>query len=240
MPDRNAQPGGIKAEVGEEFRPPQFEAHALGLESRRDRQDWILLAIAGGVLAVILIEPLVVRAELITPISGYALWPMRAFGLMTGLALVISTPRDGRVDWKGRLRGAVSLVVGCAVGAALADALTWRAARFLEFGLSDQPFVAATYPLTAGWDGRLVGKGQIRIDPFGTGQPLVIRIAPGQLGYGLAPQLPLCITVMQRRSASGAIEVQTEPWRPFETPSVKKIQPCPQGSPDHRNSFPAA
>lgn len=226
MPDSGEQPDRIEARMGAEFILPHFEARALAKERQKGLRGSAILCLCLVVLGTVLIEPLVVRSELITPLSGYVLWPMRLFGLLTGLSIALASFEATQVDWKGWLNRAVLLVCSCGLGMAAFDALTWRAARWYEFGLSNQPFVAKTYVLSLNSYGRYVHKARVRLDPFETGQPLVIHVPPHQLGAWEWSGKPLCITVMQRQSRTGAVEVKTEAWRPFRTPVPKPIEPC--------------
>ncbi|MFM5950560.1 MAG: hypothetical protein ACKOPM_15260 [Novosphingobium sp.] len=240
MPDSSDRSGHLEAHVGAAFIPTQFEEHALEEERRRERRGFVVLGLVVFALAAVLVEPLVVRSALITPLNGFIIWPMRVLGLIAGIGFAFATFHPEQTGWKQQLNKVAKLLVFCGLGLASFDALTWRTARWIEFGYSTAGFAPQTYPLTTTSDGRLIHKGRVRIDPFDTGQPLVIYLPPDQLDTWQWPPNKLCITVMQRRSPSGAIEVQTEPWRPFGSPAAKAIKPCLAAEPDQRNSLPAA
>lgn len=220
---------GVRAIVGEAFVPAQVLNRVLAAERRRQRLINMLFLFAVALGVALWLEPYVTGAELVTPLSPWLLWPIRMLGLVLGLAVMFWLDPPGNARWPERIRRVVLFLLIPALGGLAMNSLTWRAARWLEFGLSDQPYGEATYALSGRFDvvgGQRTWKRGVRIDPFGTGEPLYIRIPPQQSHVVSLSRERLCITVRQRRSSSGAIEVKTDPWRPFRTPAVKEIKPC--------------
>lgn len=230
MPE-NAKPADHpNGHEGASFVPPQFVENALVAERRRLRQRLFAFGLPGLVITGLVIEPMTSGASLITPISGSLLWLMRSVGMLMGVSFAILTrdlsPAPPTRHREGPLGVALVALVFGFMGLASFDAFAWRAARWTAFYGSDQVYSSATYALTTKPDGVLVRKGQVRIDPFDTGRPVAFRLSPEQGNAVNRMSGAICITVKQRRSPSGEIEVLTDGSQPFGTPDEKQIGPC--------------
>lgn len=227
MLETEADAAGIRASIGEAFVPPHVVARVLAAERRCARLRTLLFMLPIALGLVLMIEPKFTKAVLITPLNSYVLWSMRLMGLAAGLAFFFSFDPPDRKSLSEWPRYVVLSLLVPAIGFAAMNAITWRAARWFEFGFSDQAYAAATYPIEGRPGFYLTKRGRVWLDPYRTGEWVYVRIPPEQARAIAYSFDRLCITLLQRRSSSGAIEIISDPWRPFIRASSKKIGPCP-------------
>jgi hypothetical protein len=111
--------------------------------------------------------------------------------------------------------------------------LAWRVADWAEFGLSSAPFVEARYPVTfQSPSTRLYERDSFEINPFKVGG-LDIPVPSDQFDAAFPHGSDICITVMQRKSPSGAIEVRTDGVLNLSDPEPVKLSTCPEALADN-------
>jgi hypothetical protein len=108
----------------------------------------------------------------------------------------------------------------------LFDGLAWRMADWWEFGMSRAAFAPATYPIQSLHHGRKGSRDTIEIDPFDTGEATHIPLPPEQYRILYGQVNAYCVTVQQRRSASGAIEIRTDGEYTLMAPDPLQLAPC--------------
>ena len=95
-----------------------------------------------------------------------------------------------------------------------------------QFGFSSQQFEAAQYPIEPIRWGRKGARDSIRIDPFKTGDNTDIPVNSGQYHVLRKSSSDSCVTVMQRKSKSGAIEIATNGRYMWSTPEALTVARC--------------
>ena len=190
-----------------------------------------LLAIVGIVCGALLFlgwfEALLSGTSLITPISQTLLWTMRGIGLVVGLVVTVVVV-FGVADGSLLRRGATLLILPILFAFGIGE-LAYRISDWTEFGFSSQAFEQAQYPIESIDWGRKGARDTIRIDPFKTGDNTEIPINSQQYhalrdsgDYG-------CVTVMQRKSKSGAVEIATNGRFMWSKPEQVAVARCGYG-----------
>jgi hypothetical protein len=172
------------------------------------------------------LETLFAGTALITPINKTLLYLMCGVGCVAGLPLSIMAglSKANNIGWfkRGLIILAGPFLIAFAFGG-----LAWRASDWWEFGLSSQPFVEAAYPVTHMSHGRKGRRSSFEIDPFKAGGT-EIPVPWSQFQDTWLHSTDYCITVLQRRSASGAIEIKTNGEYTLSEPEPVKLSACPQ------------
>lgn len=205
----NGRPVTIGVPPTEALQPETSAASRAAATALR----WPLLA-GLALFAVLWLEAAVAETALITPINRTFLNNMRAIGLIVGLllSLVVVGANSGT-----GFRKALTLIVLPVMIAFVFDGIAWRIADWRAFGLSSQPFAEARYPVLRAHFGRKGARDTLEIDPFGTGEAADIPIPAAQYEEVYRDASDYCVTVLQRRSPSGAIEIRTNgafTWQP--------------------------
>ncbi|MFM5895845.1 MAG: hypothetical protein ACKOQM_15640, partial [Novosphingobium sp.] len=104
--------------------------------------------------------------------------------------------------------------------------IAYRIADWTEFGFSSQPFEQAQYPIESVHHGRKGARNTIQIDPFDTGDSTDIPINYDQYHKLIGASSDSCVSVMQRKSASGAIEIQTNGRYVLKEPEDVPVSRC--------------
>jgi hypothetical protein len=209
--------------VGEPRRGPLRAPAAHPIAEGPRNRSWLLLA-ALMPFALIAIEAAFAGTALITPVDQTLLTVMRGLGAVTGLllgiAIVVTT------GGMGIFRGALTVLFLPLMIGYLFNGVGWRMADWWEFGLSARPFESARYPVLRADSGRKGARDTLEIDPFKTGEPTSIPIPGDQYEAVWSKASDYCITVQQRRSASGAIEIRTDGSFTLLTPPAAKLDRC--------------
>ncbi len=176
-----------------------------------------------AICALGVLEAMLSNTALITPISNSFLWTMRLIGVAVGLVagVVVASTSDFAIWRKLALILFSPLLVGF-----LFDGIGWRMADWRAFGFSSQPFAPASYPIENVSRGRKGRTSTVSIDPFATGESTRIPISREQYSGLRADIDGLCVTVQQRRSPAGEIEILTDGQFTLSTPDPVEITPC--------------
>jgi len=170
------------------------------------------------------LEALLSGTALITPISQTLLWSLRGIGLVVGLTVTVLTVLT-MTDVSLIRRGLTLLVCPLLIAFAFGE-IAYRISDWAEFGFSSQQFEPAQYPIASISHGRRGARSTIEIDPFDTGDNTEIPVNYDQYRVLLKTSADSCVTVMQRKSASGAIEIQTNGRYMLNTPEEVTVVRC--------------
>lgn len=183
-------------------------------------------------------EALLSGTSLITPISPALLWSLRGVGFVLGIGAAVVVV-FGVGDGSLLRRGATLLFLPFMFAWGFGE-IAYRISDWTEFGFSSQPFEQAQYPIDSISHGRRGARSTIKIDPFDTGDKTDIPVTTDQYHDLVKTSADSCVTVMQRKSASGAIEIQTNGRyvlsEPVEVPvsrcgfAAARAEPAPSGS----------
>jgi hypothetical protein len=182
---------------------------------------WLLVS----PLLIVLAEGMAAGTELITPLSRPFLWWMRGLGVIDGIVLAYFLAKSPTYQSRS-VRGLLGLVAIPIFAAATFDALAWRAADWIAFGVSDAPYEHVQYPIKDISPGRKGRRATIGIDPFGTGENSHIPIPREQYQELLYASGDRCITVEQRRAANGAVEIRTNGSFTLGSPEPANVSSC--------------
>lgn len=176
---------------------------------------------------LMLVEAATSSTALITPLSSAYLWAMTAIGFATGIWICrFGIAKDPRSERENRAKTTLRLLGVSAFAAVAFNGFGWRIADWLEFGLSNEPFQTVVHPIKDVSVGFRGNRDHLEIDPFSVGDSTPIPIPPEQLQFGRASLIGRCVAVEQRKSASGAIEIQTDGKITFFKPKPAIIQDC--------------
>ena len=180
-----------------------------------------------GVAGLLGLEALFSNTSLITPINSTFLNIMRGIGLVVGLLLGLAAvaASDERMGIGKTIL--MILFTPLLVGFAANEA-AWRIADWVDFGFSSAPFTAAQYPIKFISIGRKGSHDSFEIDPFGIGEMTRIAVPTAQFEEVGADFDEYCITVMQRRSASGAVEILNDGEFTLSEPAPARLTHCPE------------
>ena len=182
----------------------------------------VLLFIA--VMFLAWLEALVSGTSLITPINQTLLWGMRGAGLVIGfvVSLVAVLIMTDTALWR---RGLTLLFCPFLIAFGFGE-MAYRISDWAEFGFSNQQFESAQYPIKSISDGRKGARDTIQIDPFDTGDTTNIPVMANQYHVLVKSSADSCVTVMQRQSKSGAIEIATNGKYMWSTPEQVPVARC--------------
>ena len=169
-------------------------------------------------------EALFSGTSLITPISPALLWSLRGVGFVLGIGAAVVVV-FGVGDSSLFQRGATLLFLPFMVAWGFGE-IAYRISDWTEFGFSSQPFEQAQYPIESIRHGRRGARSTIQIDPFGTGDNTDIPVPSDQYHDLVKTSADSCVTVMQRRSVSGAIEIQTNGRYVLSAPAEVPVARC--------------
>ena len=169
-------------------------------------------------------EALVSGTSLITPINQTLLWGMRGAGLVIGflVSLVAVLTMYETALWH---RGLTLLVCPFLIAFGFGE-MAYRISDWAAFGFSNQQFESAQYPIVSISHGRKGARSTIQIDPFDTGDTTNIPVTTDQYHALVKSSADSCVTVMQRKSKSGAIEIVTNGRYMWSTPEQAPVACC--------------
>lgn len=170
------------------------------------------------------LEALLSGTSLITPISPALLWSLRGIGLVVGIGAAVVVV-FGVADGSLLRRGATLLFLPFMIAWGFGE-IAYRISDWTEFGFSSQSFEQTQYPIDSVSHGRRGARSTIQIDPFDTGDTTDIPISYDQYRKLLGASSESCVTVMQRKSASGAIEIQTNGRYVLSAPPEVPVSRC--------------
>jgi hypothetical protein len=184
------------------------------------------VTLAVALLAIYLIDRATSHSALITPINPVGLTVMRALGTLGGLLLAYAVLRRDQAIY----RKVILFLMIPSGGFALGDGIAWRIADHWNFAGSTSPFTQARYPIVNVKGGGKSNSYSLGIDPYGTGEPARIGIPYAQyqaLSDSFAGQ---CVTINERRTANGAVEISTVPANGTAN-GYAEVVPCALASP---------
>ena len=183
----------------------------------------------GGLLVLLCIEALFSGTSLITPINTTFLNAMRGVGLVLGIPLalfVITRPHEPMGLAKKIL---ILLFLPVLTGFTGGEA-AWRISDWIEFGFSSAAYEPAVYPIQYASHGRKGRRDSFEIDPYDAGESTDIAVPSAQFDAIWPHHSDYCITVMQRKSASGAIEILNDGVFMLREPAPAVLTPCGDGN----------
>jgi hypothetical protein len=174
--------------------------------------------------------------ELISPISSWFLYLLTGIGFLIGCSIGLSTykvRREQRSQDRFLLRELnlpaskilTVLITGGLVAASF-NHFAWRAANHWEFVFSGQQFQQVNYPILEIKSGYRHSRPHLEIDPYHTGQNAWLTISSEQYLRNKDNFKGLCVSVSQRRSPNGSVQVVKygrKYWSGFRPPD---IVPC--------------
>ena len=220
---RSALMGASAGEPVTERAPP----YAFEADEPANRISALRLAaiIMGGLLALLCIEALFSGTSLITPINGTFLNAMRLIGFVLGIPFalfVITRPHEPMGIAKKIL---IVLFLPFLTGFVGGEA-AWRISDWTEFGFSSAAWEPASYPIKYASHGRKGRRDSFEIDPYQAGESTDIAVPSAQFDAIWPNHSDYCITVMQRKSASGAIEIVNDGVFTLREPAPAVLTPC--------------
>jgi hypothetical protein len=200
----------------------QYDAPALGSSLLK-----ISARIFLGVFGLICLEAMLSGTSLITPINGTFINIMRGIGFVLGIPMAILLVLKPAMPTGIFKKILIILFLPLFSGFA-GDQMAWRISNWIEFGLSSQPYVQAAYPITYASHGRKGRRDSVEIDPFNIKNATDIAIPSAQFDALWPHHSDFCITVMQRRSPSGAIEILNDGVFTLRQPAPAVLTRCPE------------
>jgi hypothetical protein len=190
---------------------------------------WLVVASVFAIILLAWIEAAFSGTSLITPIDGNMLWAMR--GLGAALGLIFALVLFKRVaEQNSTAKAVLCVAVAPLLLGFLFNEIAWRAADWAAFGFSQQTYEPAHYPIASISPGRKGRRDVISIDPFETGETTDIPVSDAQYNDLVKASASSCVTVMQRRAPSGAIEILNEGEYTLREPAPVEVSPCILGS----------
>ncbi len=178
-------------------------------------------------LALISLEAMLSGTSLITPISPLFVNVMRSLGFMLGVPLALLVVLKPHKPMGIAKMLFILLFLPILTGFA-ADQAAWRIADWIEFPYSSEPFTPASYPIEYASHGRKGRRDSFEIDPFNLRSSTDIAVPSAQFDAIWPNHSDYCITVMQRRSASGAIEILNDGVFTLREPAPAVLTRCPE------------
>lgn len=200
-------------------------------------KNWGLVfsLLVSGLIVLAWLEASFSGTALITPLGESLLWTMRGLGAVLGLGIALSLfakiARDNSIP-----KALLAVLVSPLMFGVLFNVIAWRAADWAAFGFSQQAFEEARYPIESISPGRKGRRDVIEIDPFNTGEDASIPVSDAQYRELVSTPASYCVTVMQRRSPTGAIEILTDGQYTLKEPAPVEVGPCDGSSPGSTSS----
>lgn len=180
----------------------------------------------GGLLGVLCIEAMLSGTSLITPIDETFRNVMRGIGLIVGVLLALFTVARP-AEPMGALKKLAILLFLPIMAGFVGDQAAWRVADWHAFGLSAAEYHPTSYPITYASHGRRGRRDSFEIDPFDVKGGTDIAVPAAQFDAVWPHHGDYCITVMARRSASGAVEILNDGVFTLREPEPAVLTPCP-------------
>jgi hypothetical protein len=220
--------GSANAAPPPSFEPPRSAparpAH-INSDGSFNGWRWVVVMVICVVIVLAWVEALFSGTALITPLDATVLWTMRGIGAVMGLVVGVMLFTKIRQE-NSTAKAALTVLVMPILFAFMFDGIAWRAADWATFGLSSQAYEEAQYPIESITPGRKGRRDTINIDPFSTGEPAGIPVSDAQYNELQETSVSSCVTVMQRKAPSGAIEILTDGDYTLREPAPVEITPC--------------
>lgn len=211
-------PNGRDFDDHENAHGPRFDIN--------DRKTWIFAAL-GMVIAIISLDDFFAHTSMITPINSNLVWVVTAICAVVGLVMGVWYWLTSENAERG-IRATLGIFLGIPLMAgAWGHVTVWRMAEHVEFDFANSAWQSADYPITGVHEPsrkRPFVRSTISIDPYDAGST-DLPIPDSQLDELYYDYDGMCVTVQQRTSASGAIQIRT-------AGSITGSEPPPQ--PVHR------
>lgn len=210
--------------------PERVASYAFEVDEPADRIAPLRLAaiLFGALLAILCIEALFSSTSLITPINSTFLNAMRLVGFALGIPLAILTITRPHEPMGIAKKILIVLFLPFLTGFAGGEA-AWRISDWTEFGFSSAAYEPATYPIQYASHGRKGRRDSFEIDPYDAGESTDIAVPSAQFDAIWPRYDGYCITVMQRKSASGAIEIVNDGVFTLREPAPAVLTQCEGG-----------
>lgn len=186
---------------------------------------WVVVALVVMLVVLAWLEAMFSGTSLITPLNETVLWTMRGIGAVVGLGVGLLLFARVR-DQSSTAKALVTVLFTPLMFAFLFNEIAWRVADWSEFGFSQQAFEPARYPIDHISPGRKGRRDVVAIDPFNVGEDTEIPVSDAQYDELRETSAASCITVMQRRSPSGAIEILNDGEYTLREPAPVEVSPC--------------
>jgi hypothetical protein len=180
-----------------------------------------------AMFGIICLEAMFSSTSLITPINSTFLNGMRGIGFVVGIPLAIFTVLKPQ-EPMGLLKKMLIILFLPVLTGFSAGEIAWRVSDWTEFGFSSAAFTPASYPVTYASHGRKGRRDSFEIDPFGLKEGTDIPVPSAQFDAIWPNHSDYCITVMQRQSASGAIEIKNDGVFTLSEPAPVTLSRCPE------------
>ena len=205
-------------------------SYAFEVDEPADRISLLRLAgiIFAGLLALLCIEAFFSSTSLITPINQTFLNTMRVIGFALGIPLalfVIMRPHEPM----GIAKKILMLLFLPVLTGFTGGEVAWRISDWTEFAFSDAAYEPASYPIEYASHGRKGRRDSFEIDPFDAGEKTDIAVPSAQFDAIWPHHSDYCITVMQRKSASGAIQILNDGVFTLHEPAPAVLTRCTGG-----------
>lgn len=181
-----------------------------------------------GILAALLIEGLVSDTALITPLPRWIAYSMMTLGVLFTVYLL-------KISWNvlsdmPRIRAIlVSLGALCLI-VSLSYYASWRIANHWEFAASNMGWQTAYYPIVGKDDGRgrksFFERATVSINPYGTVESEVPITNAQHMDLVVEGYEQKCVAVLQRQSASGAVQIKEAGRRGITKAKFRDIRAC--------------
>lgn len=179
-----------------------------------------------AVPALLCVETMLSGTSLITPINPLFVNIMWVVGFVLGIPLAALTVLRPHKPMGVPKMLFIFLFLPF-LSAFAADGAAWRIADWTEFAFSNAQFEPATYPIKYASHGRKGRRDSFEIDPFDLKNGTDIAVPSAQFDAIWPNHDDYCITVMQRRSASGAIEILNDGVFTLNEPAPAVLTRCP-------------
>lgn len=192
-----------------------------------DKKTWIFAAVI-LVFVIITLDDFFAHTSLITPINSTILWTFTGICAVIGFVLGVWHWLTSANIERG-VRTTIAMFLGVPLFAgAWGNVTAWRMAEHFEFDFVDAAWQSADYPITSVHEPsrkRPFVRSTIAIDPFGAGEA-DLPIPDSQLDQLYYSYDGMCVTVMQRTSPGGAVQIQTSGSITGSEPPPQPVHAC--------------
>lgn len=185
----------------------------------------LTLQITCVVLLLFWLEALFAGTTLITPINATFQNAMRIGGFLFGIPIGYFTVTSPKIK-AGTFKKILILLFMPICTVLAAEGMAWRIANWAAFGFSTSAYSPAEYPIIRANHSRKGRRDSFEINPFKTTIGTDIAVPASQFDAHAADFDDYCVTVMQRRSESGAIEILNDGRYTLHAPQPVVLTRC--------------